>query len=128
MKGLLLRWAVSALALYITALLSQWISGWTPDWLDIAITLEGWYTFFLAVVVLAVINALIRPMLVLLTLPLNCLTLGLFAVLINAAMFLLAGELVPGFTVKGFDAALFGSIMMGIIGGLANSLVRSKES
>ena len=127
MKGLFARWIVSAIALYLTALLSVWVDGNLPGWANVAIELKGWTTPLLAVAVLAIINALIRPLMIALTLPLNCLTLGLLTFVINAFLFWLAGRIVPGFIVKGPLAALFGSVAMGIISGLANNLFAPKE-
>lgn len=116
MKGLLLRWVISAIALYLTALLAQS--------LNIGIILTGAVPALIAVVVLAIVNALIRPLIIILTLPLNCLTLGLFTIIINALMFWLVGYgWIDGFRVKGVLAALFGSIVMGIISGIANKIV-----
>lgn len=127
MKGVLLRWVINAIALYLTAILSVWVDGNLPAWISVAIKLEGWFTPLLAVAVLAIINALIRPLVVALTLPLNCLTLGIFTFVINAFLFWIAGKIVPGFVVKGFLAAIFGSIIMGIISGLASSLISPRE-
>jgi putative membrane protein len=115
MKGLLIRWIISALALYLTALLAHAMG--------IGIKVSGALPALLAVAALAIINALIRPLVVILTLPLNCLTLGILTFVINALMFWLAGSLVPGFTVRGPLAAIFGSIVMGIIGGVANTVI-----
>jgi len=119
MKGLFIRWIVSALALYATA--------WLAHLVGLLIVVSGAGVALLAVAVLAVINALIRPLVVMLTLPLNCLTLGLLTFIINALMFWLAGSVVPGFTVKGPLAALFGSVVMGIINGLASQVIGSRE-
>lgn len=119
MKSVLIRWLVSAVALYLTAVLAQA--------LGIGIHVEGVVPALIAVVVLGIVNALIRPLFVLLTLPLNCLTLGLITFLINAFMFWLVGYLVPGLDVHGFWAAIFGSIVMGIISGLANQLIAPRE-
>lgn len=116
MKGLLLRWIISAVALYLTALLAQS--------LGIGIILTGAVPALIAVAVLAVVNALIRPLILILTLPLNCLTLGLFTIVINALLFWLVGYgWIEGFRVQGILAALFGSIVMGIISGIANKIV-----
>ena len=126
MKGLFGRWVVSALALYLTYLLAQK--------LGIGIELNGIWTPLLVVAALAIINALIRPLVVVLTLPLNCLTLGLLTFLINALMFWLVGsawrtfEFMEGFKVHNFVAALFGSVVMGIISGLANSFISPREN
>lgn len=119
MKGVIIRWVVSAIALYLTALLAQALG------LRIGVNGAG---ALLAVLALAVVNALIRPMLLLMALPLNCLTLGLFTFIINALMFWLVGAgWIPGFEVSGFPAAVFGSVVMGIIAGLANQVVAPKE-
>lgn len=119
MKGVLIRWVVSAIALYLTALFAQALS------LDIMVNGAG---ALLAVLALAIVNALIRPLVLLMTLPLNCLTLGLFTFLVNALMFWLVGAgWIPGFRVDGFLEAIFGSVVMGIISGLANQLIAPKE-
>ena len=120
MKSLLIRWIVSAIALYLTALLAKW--------LHIGIEVSGAVSALLAVAVLAIVNALIRPLVIVLTLPLNCLTLGLFTFVINALMFWLVGSgWLSGFKVEGPVAALFGSVVMGIISGLASHLIGSRE-
>jgi len=119
MNGLLARFVISAVALYLTTLLAQS--------LNIGIEVQDTWRLVLAVVVLALFNALIRPLVLVLTLPLNCLTLGIFTFVINALMFWLAGALVPGFTVEGPLAALFGSVMMGVISGLANRLIGAER-
>lgn len=119
MKGVLIRWVVSAIALYLTALLAQALG------LDITVNGAG---ALLAVLALAIVNALIRPLVLLMTLPLNCLTLGLFTFLVNALMFWLVGAgWIPGFTVDGFLEAMFGSVVMGVIAGLANQIIAPKE-
>ncbi len=120
MKGILIRWVVSAIALYLTALLA--------DALGLGIRVSGAPGALLAVAALAIVNALIRPLILLFTLPLNCLTLGFFTFLINALLFRLVGAgWIPGFRVEGPLAAIFGSVVMGIISGLANQLVAPKE-
>lgn len=119
--GLVIRWILSAIALFITVKVGKAIG---LD-MDVAFGLAP----FIAVLVLAVINALIRPILKLLTLPLGCMTFGLTGVLINALMFWLTGRIIgpPDFYVHGFPAPLFGSIVMGIVSGLLNFVVRRRE-
>lgn len=73
--------------------------------------------------VLGVLNATVRPILGLLTLPITLLTLGLFILVLNALMFWLASFLVPGFTVSGFVPALFGSLLLSVVSVLVNRLV-----
>ena len=111
----LLRWAIGAAALYVTVLLGQQLG------LKMAITdVAG---AFIAVLVLTLVNAFIRPVLRLVTLPLNCLTLGLFGFVVNALMFWLVGTLGLGLKVDGFWAALFGSVALSIISGILNTFI-----
>lgn len=72
--------------------------------------------FVIAATVLGLINAFLRPILWFLTAPLSVLTFGLFALVINALMIMLAASLVPNFEVKGFGSAFLGAIIMAIIG------------
>jgi putative membrane protein len=72
--------------------------------------------FVIATAVLGLINAFIRPVLWFLTAPLSVLSFGLFALVINALMIMLAAALVPGFEVKGFGSAFLGALIMAIIG------------
>jgi putative membrane protein len=74
------------------------------------------YAFIIAATVLGLINTFIRPLLWLLTAPLSVLTFGLFALVINAFMIMLASAFVPGFEVKGFGSAFLGALIMAIIG------------
>ena len=118
---LLLRWLGSAVALYITVVLGQALG--LRLWIEPGV--HGIVPVLIAVVVLGVVNAFIRPILKLLTLPLTCLTLGLFSFVINAALFWLVGQFVPGFHVGNFLAALFGSVVMSIVGGILNTFLIS---
>ncbi|QRM18462.1 phage holin family protein [Dechloromonas sp. TW-R-39-2] len=80
-------------------------------------------TALIVALILGLINAVLRPILVLLTLPVTLLTLGLFIFVINALLFQLAGSLVDGFNVGGFWPALFGSIGYSLISWLLSSLL-----
>lgn len=71
----------------------------------------------LAAIVLGLINATLRPVAVILSIPLTLLTLGLFLLVVNAAMLAIAGWVVPGFTVAGFWPALFGAIVVSLVSG-----------
>ena len=120
MQGLLARWIVSTIALYLTYLAAKA--------LNIGIELTGALPAILAVAMLTVVNALIRPLVSVLTIPLNCLTLGLFTFIVNALMFWLVGSgWLKGFRVDGFLPALFGSVVMGVISGLANQVIGARE-
>lgn len=91
------------------------------------VAVDGFMTAIVVAVVLAVVNAFIKPLVVLLTLPINILTLGLFMVVINAAMILLVDALVPGFTVDGFWWAVLFSIVLSAVNSVFSSLAQSKE-
>ncbi len=112
---LIARWFINALALMAVAYLY-------PGVVVTSITAA-----LIAALALGLVNALIRPVLILLTLPATILTLGLFIFVINALLFWLVGELVPGFQVKGFMAALIGSILFSIISLLTNWLLDTKK-
>src|SRR6185312_3947392 len=103
MLSLLARWIVNAAALLLVAYLYP------------GVHVEGFTTALVAALLLGLVNALIRPILVLLTLPVTILTLGLFLFVINALLFWLVAEVVHGFTVAGFGAALLGSILYSVI-------------
>jgi putative membrane protein len=103
MLSLIARWIVNAAALLLVAYLYP------------GVTVASFWAAMLAALVLGLVNALIRPLLVLLTLPVTVLTLGLFLFVINALMFWLVAEIVSGFQVTGFWAALVGSILYSLI-------------
>ena len=117
------RWAIGAVALYITVMIAERLK------LHLAVDpgLPGVIASVIAVAVLSVVNAVIRPIVKLLALPITCLTLGLFSFVINACMFWLVFALVPGFHVKGFLAPLFASVVMSVINGVLSSLIVSDK-
>lgn len=80
-------------------------------------------SLLLAALVLGVINAFVRPVIVIMTLPLTILTLGLFLLIINAGMLSLAAWLLDGMTIASFWSALFGSIVVAITGWIASSFI-----
>jgi putative membrane protein len=84
-------------------------------WLFEGIRLEGFFSAALAVVILAFSNAFIRPVFLLLTLPLTIMTLGLFTLVINAGLFKLTAMVVPGFHVGGFWSALGGALVYSLL-------------
>ncbi len=79
------------------------------------ITVANFLTAMIATVVIVFINAFIKPVLKLLTLPINILTLGLFTLVINALLFMFVGYVVPGIEIDGFLSALLGSIILSIL-------------
>ena len=124
MLQLLLRWIFSAIALYGTVYAAAALH--LPGFF-IASGLPGVQGALIFVVVLAIANAVLRPLLQMFTLPLTCLTLGLFSFVINAFLFWLVGQFMPGFHVAGWKAPLFGTVVMSIIGGLLNNLLISRR-
>lgn len=107
MTRILVRFAINALAI------------WLVGQLNIGVTVAGADGALLAALLFGVVNSLIRPVLICLTLPLQVLTLGLFTLVVNALMFWLAAWLAGifgiGFAVSGFWAAFFGAILTSII-------------
>ncbi len=85
---------------------------------------RGVLTALLTAAVLGLLNAFLKPLLILLTLPVSAVTLGLFLLVINAAVVLLAAELVPGFTVRGFWWALGFSLLLSVVESFLNALDR----
>jgi putative membrane protein len=108
MVGFLVRLAISALGL------------WLAHKIVPGIEIEGTGTLVAAALLLGIVNALVRPLAILLTLPITVLTLGLFLLVVNAAMFGLVAALLDGFHVSGFGAALLGSIVVGLTGWVAS--------
>lgn len=108
---LLAVWVINALALLLVAYL---LTG---------IHINGFGSALIAALVLGLVNTLIRPILVILTLPVTLLTLGLFIFVINALLFLFVGNLLSGFQVASFGAALLGSILYSVISWLLSSLL-----
>jgi putative membrane protein len=108
---LLAVWIINAASLF---LVGSVISG---------ISLGGFGSAMIAALVLGLVNTLIRPILVILTLPVTLLTLGLFIFVINALLFLFVGNLLSGFVGQGFGAALLGSILYSVISWVLSSLL-----
>lgn len=103
MSRFLIHTLVLAIALWITA---NTVSG---------VTVTSWPALALAAVVLGAVNAVIRPILVVLTLPITVLTLGLFYLVVNALAFGLAAALVPGFQIASWMAAILGALLTSVI-------------
>ena len=79
------------------------------------VTVDGWTTALIVAIVLGIVNVTIRPILLILTLPVNILTLGFFTLLINALMLLLVDSLVTTFTISSFGSAILATIVLSII-------------
>jgi putative membrane protein len=111
MPRFVVHWLVLTVALAATA------------WLLPGVTFSSGLALLVAGLVLGFLNAVLKPLLVLLTLPLTVVTLGLFYFVLNAILFALAATLVPGFTVAGFGSAFAGAIITSLVSLLLASLV-----
>jgi putative membrane protein len=112
MTGLLLRWLILTAAILAAAYL-----------LD-GIVVRDFLSAFLTAAVLGILNAFFRPILILLTLPLNILSLGLFTFIINAFLLKLASGVISGFEVHGFWTAIAGALVITLVSALLNALTR----
>jgi putative membrane protein len=111
MPHFLLTWLITAVSLMITANL---VDGFK---------VKSFVAALVAAVVIGLVNAVIKPILVVLTLPITIVTLGLFMFVVNALTIWLAGSITPGFTVLGFVPALVGSIVLTIVASVLNFVV-----
>lgn len=112
MKNFWVHWLVLAIALAITT------------WLLPGVHINSYLSLAVAALVLGFVNAVVRPVLVVLTLPMTVLTLGLFYLLVNAAAFGLAALLVPGFTVAHTGWAILGAFIVGAVSWLIGIVFR----
>ena len=107
----------------LTKILVGGVSVLISDWILSGISLETWWTGFLLAAVIILINLTLKPLMVILTLPITFLSLGLFLLVINALFILMASELIPGFYVEGFWWALAFSIVLSLVNAVfGNSL------
>ena len=114
MQGIVIRMLIAMLGLYLA---SEIVPG---------VRIEGTGSFILAALLLGVVNAIVRPVAFLLTLPLTILTLGLFLFVLNAAMFGLVAAFLDNFTVSGFWAAIFGAIVVSLTSTVASWFIGPK--
>ncbi len=112
--GLLLRWLILTVAIIIASYLLE------------GINISGFFSAFFAAAILGILNALFRPILILLTLPINILSLGLFTFIINALMLKMVSGVIPGFEVHGFWTAILGSLIISVISWLLNSFISDR--
>ena len=111
MRGFLLRVLVVGIGLWVA---SEIVPG---------VTITGARALIIAALLLGIVNAVVRPVVIILTLPLTILTLGLFLLLINAAMLSLVAWMLAGMTVSGFWSAFFGAIVVSITAWAASSFI-----
>lgn len=110
---MILRWIANAIGLVVVAAVLP------------GIELHGAVAVIIAALVLGVVNAIIRPILLLISLPLNIVTLGLFTFVVNALMLELTASVVPGFQVHGFLTAIVASLLLAIISSIVTHLARA---
>lgn len=106
--GIFVRWLLLTGAVMITAYLFE------------SISVAGFFSAFFAAAVIGMLNMILRPILLILTLPINLMTFGLFTFIINALMLKIASGLISGFTVTGFWSTLFGAIVISIVNWILN--------
>lgn len=114
MQGIVVRMAISMLGLFLANAILP------------GVVIQGALTFVLAAVLLGLVNAVVRPIAFVLTLPITVITLGLFLFVLNAAMFGLVAALLDDFTVGGFWSAVFGAIIVSITSTIASWYIGPK--
>lgn len=113
MMQFLVRWGISSLSIFIVAHIVK------------GIEVSSTATVLVIALMLGIINAFLRPLIILVTLPINIVTLGVFTLFINGALFLLVSKIVKGFVITGFWTAFWGYILFSIISFLLSLLVIS---
>lgn len=111
MRGLLLRWLILTLAILAASYIVE------------GIEITGFLPALFAAAILGILNAFLRPVLILLTLPLTILTLGLFTFVINALLLMLVSSVIAGFAIQSFWSALVGSLLISVVSWLLSTLI-----
>lgn len=96
-------------------------------WILPGVWLKGWHNAILAALVLGLLNAFVRPVLLFLTLPLNIITLGIFTIFLNAAIFFSVGYIIPGLMIKGYGWAILGSLIFSAFSTLLSWLLHERR-
>lgn len=115
MQAFLIRLLINALGL------------WLADAIVPGVTITGVGNLILAALLMGIVNALVKPVAILLTLPITIVTLGIFLLVVNAGMFALVAWMLPAFTVNGFWAALFGWLIVSVVSWFASSFTDQGE-
>ena len=116
MGHLLLRWLINTVALFVVV---QVVPGFHA---------RDWVTLAVAALVLGLLNAIVKPILFILTLPLTIVTLGLFLIVLNAIMLEITDWLVDGFRIDSFISACIGAIILGLISLVTHRIGRERRS
>lgn len=112
MTRFVLRALIAALGLWLA---TEWVDG---------LAVDGPATLLLAALLLGIVNAIVRPLAILLTLPLTLVTLGLFLLVVNAGMLGLVALLLPGMTISGFWAAFWSALLVSLVSWIGNALFK----
>jgi putative membrane protein len=114
MPGFIIRTLITMLGLYLASVIVP------------GVQILGLGTFVLASILLGFVNGFVRPVAFILTLPITIVTLGLFLLVLNAAMFGLVGALLSGFSIAGFGSAILGALIVSITSGMASWYIGPK--
>jgi putative membrane protein len=114
MRGILIRWLILTAAIMFASYVIE------------GIQVKGFFSAFFAAAVLGILNAFFRPILIILTLPINILSLGLFTFIINALLLKMASGVIPGFEVRGFWAAVFGSLLISVVSWILSTFIGTR--
>ena len=114
MTGLFIRWLILTAAIIFASYIMD------------GIHVSGFFSAFFAAAILGILNAFFRPILIILTLPINILSLGLFTFVINALLLKMASGLISGFDVHGFWSAVFGSLIISLVSWLLSSFINEQ--
>lgn len=112
---IIIRWLLNAITLLAIA---YYVPG---------IFVSGFYAALITALVLGLVNAIIRPVVIFLTLPVNILTLGLFTLVVNALMFWFVATIVKGFTVAGFWPAFWGALILSVVSSAVGWLLSTRD-
>jgi len=114
MRGIFIRWLILTCSIIATSYLME------------GIHVSGFFSAFFAAAILGILNAFLRPVLFILTLPINILTLGLFTFVLNAMLLMIVSVIIPGFWIFGFWSALFGSLLISIVSWILSSFINER--
>jgi putative membrane protein len=114
MKGIIIRWVILTAAITVASYLIK------------GIHVEGFFSALFAAAILGILNSFFRPILIIITLPLNILTLGLFTFIINAVLLKMVSGVIEGFEVYGFWSAVFGSLIISAVSWLLSSFISER--
>ncbi len=114
MNGFFFRWMILTVAILVTSYLMD------------GIHVSGFFSAFFAAAILGILNAFFRPILLVLTLPINILSLGLFTFVLNAVLLMMVSGVIPGFDVYGFWSGLFGSLLISLISWIITSFINDR--